>query len=489
MKYFPLFLGLENRDVLLVGGGEKALQKLRLLAKTPARLTIVAETISPGIDALARQRTVSLQLRRLLPEDVKGKALVIGADDSAERNAELARAAQAAGVPVNIVDAPELSTVIVPAIVDRDPIVVAIGTEGAAPIIARDLRARIESWLPADFGRVASAAAALRPRVRAAIARPAARRQFWEGLLRGPFRDRALAADMAGAEQEAARALHDADQGRRGSIVLVGCGPGDPDLLTLKALQALQDADVLVHDRLVNPAILDYARRDAVRIDVGKAPGGKATPQDEINRILVREALKGQRVARLKGGDAMVFGRAAEEIAAARAAGVDATVIPGITAAHAIAAAVTLPLTLRGKVRQFSIVTGATEDGVADLDWHALAASGQGFAIYMGVRSAAVIERNLLDAGAEPATPVVIVENGTLPQERVVETTLADLAAAVQAEAVTAPAIIFIGLGWDEACLSRPARVRTFVSDASRPAEPHIDNPTGFGPEPIGRRA
>jgi uroporphyrin-III C-methyltransferase / precorrin-2 dehydrogenase / sirohydrochlorin ferrochelatase len=489
MKYFPLFMDLEGRDVLVAGGGEKALQKLRLLAKTTARVTVVADTISPEIATLSRRHAMSLQLRRLRPDDVKGVAVAIGADDSAERNLELARAARAAGVPVNIVDVPDLSTVIVPAIVDRDPVVVAIGTEGAAPIIARDLRARIESWLPADFGRVAGYAAALRPRVRDAITEPTARRQFWERLLRGPFRDRALAADVAGAEQEATRALRDAGKGSHGSVVLVGCGPGDPDLLTLKALQALQDADVLVHDRLVNPAILDYARRDAVRIDVGKAPGGKATPQNEINRILVREALKGQRVARLKGGDAMVFGRAAEEIAAARAAGIDVTVIPGITAAHAIAASVTLPLTLRRKVRQFAVVTGATEDGAADLDWQALAAPEQGFAIYMGVRSAAVIERHLIDAGADPATPVVIVENGTLPQERVIETTLADLGTAVHAEAITAPAIIFIGLGWDEACLSRPARVRTFASDASRPAEQQIDNPAGFSPEPIGRRA
>jgi uroporphyrin-III C-methyltransferase/precorrin-2 dehydrogenase/sirohydrochlorin ferrochelatase len=185
----------------------------------------------------------------------------------------------------------------------------------------------------------------------------------------------------------------------------------------------------------------------------------------------------------------MVFGRAAEEIAEVRAAGIHASVIPGITAAHAIAASVTLPLTLRGKVRQFSVVTGATEDGAAELDWHALAAPGQAFAIYMGVRGAATIRHNLLDAGADPTTPVVIVENGTLPQERVIETTLADLSAAVQAEAVTAPAIIFIGLGWDEACLSRPTHVRTFASNASRLAEQHIDNPTGFGPEPIGRRA
>ncbi len=489
MKYFPVFMDLAGRDVLVTGGGEKALQKLRLLAKTTARVTVVAETISPEIGFLSQRHALSLQLRRLRPEDVEGKALAIGADDDARLNTELAEAAHAAGVAVNVVDAPELSTVIVPAIVDRDPVVVAIGTEGAAPIIARDLRTRIESWLPADFGRVASTAAALRPRVRAAIAQPAARRRFWEEFLRGPFRDRALAADLAGADQEAARALRDAGKGNHGSVVLVGCGPGDPDLLTLKALQALQDADVLVHDRLVNPAILDYARRDAVRIDVGKTPGGKATPQNEINRILVREALKGQRVARLKGGDAMVFGRAAEEIAAVRAAGIDVTVIPGITAAHAIAASVTLPPTLARKVRQLSVVTGATDDGAAELDWRALAAPGQAFAIYMGVRGAATIQQNLIKAGADPTTPVVIVENGTRPEERVIETTLADLGPAVIAEAVTAPAVIFVGLGWDEACLSRPARATLFAAVASQSAYPLSNDTTGHSPERIGRRA
>jgi uroporphyrin-III C-methyltransferase/precorrin-2 dehydrogenase/sirohydrochlorin ferrochelatase len=486
MKYFPLFMDLEGREVLLAGGGEKALQKLRLLSRTKARVTVVAETATAEVVAAAELGNVLLQLRTLRPDDVKGKAVALGAYEDPRRNAELSEAARAAGVPVNIVDAPDLSTVIVPAIVDRDPVVVAIGTEGAAPIVARDLRARIESWLPADFGRVASYAAALRSRARAAIAQPAARRQFWEGLLRGPFRDRALAGDAVGAEREAARALRDATKGDRGSVVLVGCGPGNPDLLTLKALQALQDADVLVHDRLVNPAILDYARRDAVRIDVGKAPGGKATPQDEINRILVREALKGQRVARLKGGDPMIFGRAAEEIAAVRAAGIDATVIPGITAAHAIAASVTLPLTLRGKVRQFAVVTGATEDGAAELDWQALAAPGQAFAIYMGVRGAASIQQNLIGAGAQPTTSVVIVENGTLPEERIIETTLASLGAAVKAKAVTAPSIVFVGLGWDEACLSRPARTTTF---ALHPSKQLNDNSVGYTPQLIGRRA
>jgi uroporphyrin-III C-methyltransferase/precorrin-2 dehydrogenase/sirohydrochlorin ferrochelatase len=465
MKYFPVFMDLEGCEVLVAGGGEKAIQKLRLLARTQCKIHVVAEELSAPILELARTRPLRLDRRRFEAGDAIGKALIVGADEIPERNREVAGVAKALGIAVNVVDAPELSTVIVPAIVDRDPVVVAIGTEGGAPVIARDLRARIESWLPATFGRVASAAAALRPRVREAIGDPVARRRLWERLLRGPFRARSLAGDAEGAAELAERELGAAaDEHAAGSVALIGCGPGDPDLLTLKALQRLQDADVLVYDRLVHPAILDYARRDAIRIDVGKSPGARSVSQHDINQILVREALKGHRVARLKGGDPMVFGRAAEEIAAVRAAGIEVEIVPGITAAHACAASIGLPLTLRGRLRQFSVVTGATEDGEADLDWPALAGAGQAFAIYMGVRNAPAIQRELLGAGTSPATPVVIVENGTRPQERIIAATLGELAAAVEAERVKGPAIIFVGLDWDAANLSRPLHVKQFQS-------------------------
>jgi uroporphyrin-III C-methyltransferase/precorrin-2 dehydrogenase/sirohydrochlorin ferrochelatase len=243
---------------------------------------------------------------------------------------------------------------------------------------------------------------------------------------------------------------------------LIGCGPGDPDLLTLKAQQRLQEADVLVVDRLVNPAILEYARRDAVRIDVGKEPEGPSAAQEDINQILVREALKGQRVARLKGGDAFIFGRAAEEAAAVRAAGVPVEVIPGITAAHACAASVGLPLTLRRKVRQFAVVTGASADGAFDLDWAALAKEGQAFAIYMGVRSAPRFCNELLAAGARPETPVVIVENGTLADERAVAAQLSELPAAIAVKGIKGPAIIFVGLDWAAAGLTRPDKLEVY---------------------------
>lgn len=248
----------------------------------------------------------------------------------------------------------------------------------------------------------------------------------------------------------------------RGRVTLVGCGPGDPELLTLKALKAIAAADVLVVDRLVPEAIVAEARPGASIIDAGKEPGGPSAPQSEINRILVREALLGRRVARLKSGDAFIFGRAAEEMAAVRAAGIEVDVIPGITAAHACAASIGLPLTLRRSVRQFTVLTGATAEGDIDLDWSALARPGQAFAVYMGVRTAAHIRDNLLAAGADPEMPVVIVENGTRVSERVVATTLGALVSALTACAIKGPAILFAGLSWAEANLSMPGKVEVF---------------------------
>jgi uroporphyrin-III C-methyltransferase/precorrin-2 dehydrogenase/sirohydrochlorin ferrochelatase len=360
-----------------------------------------------------------------------------------------------------------------PAIVDRDPIVVAIGTEGAAPILAREIKSKIESWLPAQFGRVAQHAQTLRRRVHEAIADPVVRRRMWEALLQGAWRNAVLAGDDIAADREFSRQLDTSltQATPAGSVTLIGCGPGEPDLITLKAQQHLQSADVLVVDRLVNPAILEYARRDAIRIDVGKEPEGDSALQSDINQILVREALKGHRVVRLKGGDAFVFGRAAEEMAAVRAAGIVATVVPGITAAHACAASVGLPVTLRTKVRQFAVVTGASADGPVDLDWASLAQPGQAFAIYMGVRTAQHFRDKLLAAGAAPLTPVVIVENGTLANERVVATDLAALASAIADSGIRGPAAIFVGLDWASAGLTRPDKVEVYGAQRSREAE------------------
>jgi uroporphyrin-III C-methyltransferase/precorrin-2 dehydrogenase/sirohydrochlorin ferrochelatase len=463
MKYFPILIDLDAAPVLVAGGGEQAAQKLRLLGKTGARITVVAETVCGEIGALAGRRAICLLRRAFEAADVKGQRLVYAATGDRTLDARVSLAAQALGIPVNVVDAPELSTFITPAIVDRSPVTVAIGTDGAAPVLARQIRARIEALLPARLGVLATRAQALRQRLAKAEPDARVRRRLWERLLQGPFRQAAL----SGAETQAERILADELSGREGQpagrVALIGCGPGDPDLLTLKALQHLQEVDVLVIDRLVDPRILDYARRDAERIFVGKTPGGPSTSQAEINRILVREAGAGKVVARLKGGDPLVFGRAAEEMAALQRAGIPVEVVPGVTSALACAASVGLPVTLRERVRQFTVVTGATADAaMPGLDWKALAAPGAAFAVYMGVGNAPLIRANLLAAGAGADTPVVIVENATGEDERAVATTLRDLTECVAQLGLGSPAVILVGLDWADAGLERPEGVIVF---------------------------
>jgi uroporphyrin-III C-methyltransferase/precorrin-2 dehydrogenase/sirohydrochlorin ferrochelatase len=462
MRYFPVFLDLEGRAVLVVGGGEQALQKVRLVRRSPARITVVADEVGPELIALGVEGRIRIERRTFDVADVEGMALVYAATGSAAGNAPVIAAARAHGIPVNAVDEPEHSSFITPAIVDRDPVVVAIGTEGAAPVIAREIKSRLEAILPTRFGRLAQAARALRERAARDIPDGVLRRRFWERLLAGPFRDAALAGDASMVESAAEAAFGAVECTPKGRISLIGCGPGDADLLTLKAQQRLQEADVLVIDRLVGEDVLDYARRDAERIHVGKMPGGPSAGQDEINRILVCQGLKGRRVARLKGGDPMIFGRAAEEMAAAQAAGIEVEVIPGVTAAHACAARIGLPVTLREKVRAFTVLTGATADGELAHDWRALARPGAAFAIYMGVGSAGEMQRRLLSAGADSETPVVIVENGTRHDEVAVATVLGATSDAIRAHGLKGPAIIFVGLDWGDAGLERPGHVKHY---------------------------
>jgi uroporphyrin-III C-methyltransferase/precorrin-2 dehydrogenase/sirohydrochlorin ferrochelatase len=473
MRYFPLFADLENADVLVAGGGEQAAQKVRLLRKTKARVTVVAETVTDELHGLGALGAIRIVPRRFEARDVEGQRLALAATGDRALDASVSEAARARGVPVNVVDAPELSTFIMPAIVDRAPVTVAIGTEGAAPVLAREIRSRIESLLPANLGALARRAQDLRNLVSIVVPDVRARRRLWERLLLGPFRRAVLSGAEAEADRLLSAELKGADAPAAGRVTLIGCGPGDPDLLTLKALQRLQEADVLVIDRLVNRQVLEYARRDAERIFVGKTPGGPATSQAEIDRVLVREAEAGKVVARLKGGDPLIFGRAAEEMAALQKAGIPVEVVPGVTAAHACAARIGLPVTLRERVRQFSVVTGATADAELGLDWRALLAEGAAFAVYMGVGNAPLIRRHLLDAGARPGTPVVIVENGTLAGERAVATTLQDLTDCVAQLDLTHPSVIFVGLDWADAGLERPANV-TVYRRRREPAARHV---------------
>ncbi|MGE0241950.1 MAG: siroheme synthase CysG [Parvibaculaceae bacterium] len=444
MRYFPLFLDLDNRKAVIVGGGEEALRKARLLLKTKADIRIVAPAIHDELQTHLKDGRLTWAARRFTPALLDDAALVYSAAD--DLHEAVSAAARARGIPVNAVDDAALSTFITPSIVDRDPVVVAIGTEGTSPVLGMGLRSRIEALLPHALGSLAQAASQLRQSVAERVPHGNRRRSFWQRYFFGSIRESFLAGDSRSYTRELEAALIDDSSPSVGRVSLVGAGPGDPELLTLKAQRKLQEADVIVYDRLIGPGILELARRDAVRIPVGKTPFAPSPKQSEINAILIREAKAGRHVVRLKGGDPYVFGRGGEEQAALVAEGIPVDVVPGITAALGCAAAIGLPLTQRGQNRAITLLTGASEDGLARHDWAALAKPGQAFAIYMGVNAAGDISAALLDAGIDHATPVTVVENGTLADQRVMMCSIGSLWETLALNGVEGPAIIYVGL-------------------------------------------
>lgn len=437
MEAFPISWPLAGRTVALIGRGAFVERKRTLLAKTPARLIEFSETPAP--------------------EQLFEAAFVIVAyEDRAEAEAGAA-AARAAGKPVNVVDQPDLSDFHVPAIVDRGGISIGVGSGGVAPTLARDVRAAIEAAVPPSTAQVYELARRIRQDMRRARPDYAARRALWERVLRGAPGEAARRGDLEGAEALARRMIT-ADIAPTGAVWLVGAGPGDPELLTLKALRCLQDADLVVYDRLVDPRILDLARRDAEFRFVGKARADHALPQEDIQALLVEAALAGKRVVRLKGGDPFVFGRGGEELEALRAAGVEAHVVPGITAALGCAAAVGAPLTHRDHADAVTLLTATGKAGPLPLENRALADPRQTLVIYMGAHVAAEVAQRLLAAGRAPETPALIVENGTRETERVIPATLAGLAQAAARARLQGPALLIIGAvaGLAEAARTSP---------------------------------
>ncbi|TVR99792.1 MAG: uroporphyrinogen-III C-methyltransferase [Rhodospirillales bacterium] len=450
MKHFPVFLEVEGRTAVVVGGGETAARKVRLLRAAGAAVRVIAPSVTDELASLERAGEVTLIRRLFHATDVADAALVISATARQDVDAAVAAAAGRAGVPVNVVDNKALSSFIVPAIVDRHPITVAISSGGTAPVLARNLRARIEAMLPPRLGQLARFADSFRTAVKASIPDGIRRRRFWERLFAGPIAAAVLAGDETRAREAMLSAVNRPPTGEglgqgNGIVFIVGAGPGDPDLLTLKALRLLQEADVIVHDRLVTPAILDYARRDAEVIDVGKAKGSHACSQGEINRILLREASAGRRVVRLKGGDPFVFGRGGEERDHLRTHGIAVEVVPGITAATGCAATAGIPLTHRDHAQALTLVTGHGRDGEPDLDWPALAGANRTVAVYMGATAAGRIAERLIGHGMAPDTPAAVIADGTRPgqQTRVGPVrALAELAAGIRPGA---PALLLIG--------------------------------------------
>ena len=442
MESLPVFFKLEGREVLLVGGSAAAMAKLHLLLRTPARIRWVAGDAAVAVPARGR---LHILRRDFAPADAQGVALAYVATGSETRDARIAADLRRARVPVNVVDRPALSDFTTPAIVDRAPLLVAISSAGAAPVFARRLRARIEALLPPDIGRLIARAGAIRGRIRALLPDAGSRRRFWERL----FADDG-ARSLAQRDEKAFAAhvdslAHDVAAGGTGGLVqLVGAGPGDPELLTLKAQRALGEADVIVYDRLVNPAILDYARREAHRIDVGKRSGAHGRGQARIHELMIAHARAGRRVVRLKGGDPMIFGRAGEELAALRAAGVAVEVIPGLSAVAGAAATAQIPLTHRDHASALTLVTGHVRAG-SDLDWRALAGPDRTLAVYMGVATAGGIAATLIAEGVDPALPVAVIENATRHHERRVYGRLAALEELVATHGIESPALVLIG--------------------------------------------
>ena len=447
MNYFPAFLDLNEVPCLVVGGGDRAAKKARLLLKAGAKVTVVAPRAGAEVVGLSGELRLQLVRRGFVAGDVLGRAAVISATGLSEVDARVAEAARNAGVQINVVDRPDLSSFIVPAIVDREPVVIGISSGGTSPLLARRVRARIEALLPARLGRLARFAESFRTAVKAVIPDAGARRRFWEGLIDGPVAAEVLAGREAAARERMLALVNRPDARRppEGMVHIVGAGPGDPDLLTLKALRLLEQADVVVHDRLIGPDILDYARRDAERIYVGKARGSHARTQDQINTLLVGLSRAGKRVLRLKGGDPFVFGRGGEELDHLRRHGIHAEAVPGITAATGCAAAVGIPLTHRDHASAVTLVTGHGQSGEPEVDWAALAVSRHTLVIYMGVSAAGRIAARLIAHGLAPGTPAAVVENGTLDTQKTVTGTLGELAAMIRDNGIEGPAVLVIG--------------------------------------------
>ncbi|MCG8394534.1 MAG: siroheme synthase CysG [Pseudomonadales bacterium] len=447
MEFLPISWRLQGKGALLVGGGEVALRKGRLLHRSGARVSVVAPSVCAELRDIVVQSGGKLLERGFEPADLDGQALVVSATDDSSLNAWVAEQASAKGLPVNVVDNPSLGDFIFPAIVDRSPILISISSSGASPVLARKLRSQIESSLPARWGRLADLMAKFRQPLKDKLGNIGARRLFWEKALEGPVVEKVLAGKESEAEAILAQAIEEADTDRlsRGEVYLVGAGPGDPDLLTFRALRLLQKADVVLYDRLVGKGIVDLARRDAELVYVGKARDKHALPQDNINELLVHYARQGKKVCRLKGGDPFIFGRGGEEIDLIVQEGIDFQVVPGITAASGCAAYGGIPLTHRDHAQSVRFVTGHRKDGSVDLDWQHLVSETETVVFYMGLVGLRQICQKLMEHGRAADTPIALVSRGTTDLQEVITGTLENLPDDIEGREVHAPTLIIVG--------------------------------------------
>jgi len=444
--YFAAFLDLRGKPGLVVGGGAVAALKAETLLRSGVRVTVIAPELCPRLTELTLLGALRHEPRRFQAGDLVGAEVAVAATDDPAVNEAVAAAARSLRIPVNVADDALRSSFIMPAVVDRAPVQIAISSAGTAPVLARKLREMIERAVPFAFAGLAELVGRFRGRSKERFADPVARRRFWEDTLEGPIAELALAGRSEEAAARLERALAEGAPSRpEGFVSLVGAGPGDPELLTLKALRIMQRADVVLYDHLVAPALVELARRDAERVYVGKEQDCHAVGQSEIHALMLRYAGEGKRVVRLKGGDPFIFGRGGEEIEALAAQGIDFEVVPGVTAAAGAAAYAGIPLTHRDHADACVFVTGHSRRGGAQFDWSGVVRPRQTIAVYMGVGSLGGIAGELAAHGLAPDTPVALVEKATLPGQRVIEGTVSTIAAAAARAEVKPPALLIVG--------------------------------------------
>ncbi len=447
MEYLPIFIQIKQRPCLVVGGGSIAARKVALLRKAQADVTVVSPELCEELQKLNADGLIQHVKRAFEDFDLESCVLVIAATNQRPINQHVSQLAHGLRLPVNVVDNPDLCSFIMPSIIDRSPVVIAVSTGGSSPVLARLIRTKLEGSIPAAYGRLAGLVEGFRDKVKATFPNVESRRSFWEKILEGKVAELVF----TGHEHEAAEELDKAiDAGADkpelpGEVFLVGAGPGDPDLLTFRALRLMQQADVVVYDRLVSPAIMEMVRRDAEIVYVGKEREKHTMQQESINQLLVRLAKEGKRVLRLKGGDPFIFGRGGEEIELLAEQGIAFQVVPGITAANGCSAYAGIPLTHRDYAQSCVFVTGHLKDGSVDLNWKALAHPNQTVVFYMGLHGAPTLCKEMVAHGLPASTPVALVEQGTTPQQRVYIATLDTLLDVIASEDIKPPTLIIVG--------------------------------------------
>lgn len=444
MDQLPIFTKLSTKQCLVVGGGDVAARKLAVLLDAGAAVTVVATAINESIKQM-EQASLTLIEDQYDSHYMDSMDLVVAATDDRQLNHRISTDAESRHVFVNVVDDPDLCTFVMPAIVDRSPVIIAIGTGGAAPVLARLIRGKIEALIPHSYGILARLAEKFRDQVKAVFPTGSSRKAFWEEVFEGDVAERVFNGNQAAAEQLLNESIQRGVAQSQGEVYLVGAGPGDPDLLSFRALRLMQKADIVVYDRLVSKSVLNLVRRDADRLYVGKKASNHTVPQEEINELLYRLAKEGKRVLRLKGGDPFIFGRGGEEIDKLCSDGVPFQVVPGITAASGASTYCGIPLTHRDYAQSVIFATGHLKDNTVDLDWPSLARENQTVVIYMGLNSLGVIVGQLIDHGLVGSTPVAVIYKATLPEQRVIVSNLDEVVEKVQVANLKPPSLIIIG--------------------------------------------